>query len=74
MKNISELLGREDYARIRFGVGGDFAKGHQVDYVLGEFSAEEEQALPDRLKHFGNAVLSFATAGPDLTMNTFNKK
>jgi PTH1 family peptidyl-tRNA hydrolase len=74
LKNISELLGREDYARIRFGVGGDFAKGHQVDYVLGEFSAEEEQALPDRLKHFGNAVLSFATAGPDLTMNTFNKK
>ena len=74
LKNISELLGREDYARIRFGVGGDFARGHQVDYVLGEFSDEEEKALPERLKVFGNAILSFATAGPDLTMNTFNKK
>ena len=74
LKNISELLGREDYARIRFGVGGDFARGHQVDYVLGEFSDDEEKALPDRLKVFGNAILSFATAGPDLTMNTFNKK
>lgn len=74
LKNISELLGREDYARIRFGVGGDFARGHQVDYVLGEWSDEETQALPDRLKVFGDAILSFATVGPDLTMNTFNKK
>ena len=74
LKNISELLGREDYARMRFGVGGDFPKGHQVDYVLGEWTDEEQKALPERLKIFGDAILSFACAGIDLTMNTFNKK
>ena len=74
LKNISELLGREDYARMRFGVGGDFARGHQVDYVLGEWTEEERKAMPERLKIFGDAILSFACVGPDLTMNTFNKK
>ena len=74
LKNISELLGREDYARMRFGIGGDFARGHQVDYVLGEWSDEEQKLMPERLKIFGQAILSFATAGADLTMNTFNKK
>ena len=74
LKNISELLGREDYARMRFGVGGDFARGHQVDYVLGEWTDEEQKALPERLKIFGDAILSFACAGADLTMNAYNKK
>ena len=74
LKNISELLGREDYARMRFGVGGDFARGHQVDYVLGEWSDEEQKAMPDRLKVFGDAILSFVCVGADMTMNTFNKK
>lgn len=74
LKNISELLGREDYARMRFGVGGDFPKGHQVDYVLGEWSEEEQKLMPERLKIFGDAILSFACAGADLTMNTYNKK
>ena len=74
LKNISELLGREDYARMRFGVGGDFARGHQVDYVLGEWTDEEQKAMPERLKVFCDAILSFACVGPDMTMNTFNKK
>ena len=74
MKNITELLGREDYARMRFGIGGDFARGQQVDYVLGEWTAEEREAMPARLKIFGDAILSFATAGADLTMNAYNKK
>ena len=74
LKNISELLGREDYARIRFGIGGDFARGHQVDYVLGEWSDEERKAMPERLKICGDAILSFVCVGADLTMNTFNKK
>lgn len=74
LKNISELLGTEEYARIRFGVGGDFPRGHQVDYVLGEWTAEEREALPERLKLFGDAVKSFAAVGCPLTMNTFNKK
>ena len=74
LKNITELLGREDYARMRFGIGGEFARGQQVDYVLGEWTAEEREAMPARLKVFGDAILSFATAGADLTMNSYNKK
>lgn len=74
LKNISELLGREDYARIRFGIGGDFSRGQQVDYVLGTWTDEERKTLPDRLKIFGEAILSFAAIGAERTMNLFNKK
>lgn len=74
LKNITEMLGDNNYARLRFGIGGDFARGHQVDYVLGTFSEEEHKAMPERLKLFGDAILSFATAGTDRTMNTFNNK
>lgn len=74
LKNIAELLGSEEYARMRFGVGGDFARGHQVDYVLGEWTDDERRALPERLKLFGDAVRSFATIGCERTMNLYNKK
>ena len=59
---------------LSFGVGGDFPRGHQVDYVLGEWSDEERKALPERLKVFGDAILSFTTIGLERTMNFFNKK
>ena len=74
LKNIAELLGTEEYARMRFGVGGDFPRGHQVDYVLGEWSDEERKMMPERLKVFGDAILSFTTIGCERTMNFFNKK
>ncbi len=74
LKNIVELLGTEEFARMRFGVGGDFPRGHQVDYVLGEWTEEERAALPERLKLFGDAILSFATVGLERTMNLFNKR
>lgn len=74
LKSIAELLETEQFARLRFGVGGDFPRGHQVDYVLGEWSEEERNALPERLKLFGDAILSFATQGCAATMNLFNKK
>jgi len=74
LKNIVELLGSEEFARMRFGVGGDFPRGHQVDYVLGEWTPEEREALPERLEIFGDAILSFATIGVERTMNLFNKK
>ena len=74
LKNIAELLGTEEFARMRFGVGGDFPRGHQVDYVLGEWTAEEREALPERLKLFGDAIKSFAAVGTAMTMNYFNKK
>ena len=74
LKNIAELLGTEEFARVRFGVGGDFPRGHQVDYVLGEWTPEEREAMPARLQLFGEAILSFATIGVERTMNLFNKK
>lgn len=74
LKNIAELLGTEEFARMRFGVGGDFPKGHQVEYVLGEWTAEERTALAERLPVFVDAVRSFVTVGCSLTMNAFNKK
>ena len=74
LKNIAELLGTEEFARVRFGVGGDFPRGHQVDYVLGEWTPEEREAMPARLHLFGEAILSFATIGVERTMNLFNKK
>ncbi len=74
LKNIAELLGTEDYARMRFGIGGDFPRGHQVDYVLGTWSDEEQKLMPDRLKIFGEAILSFAAIGVERTMNFFNKR
>lgn len=74
LKNIAELLGTEEFVRMRFGVGGDFPRGHQVDYVLGEWTEEERAALPERLKLFGDAILSFASIGLERTMNLFNKK
>ena len=74
LKNIAELLGRTDYARLRFGIGGDFPKGYQVDYVLGEWTPEEKTAMPERLAVAGDAVRSFGTAGLERTMNAFNNK
>ena len=65
---------RTAYARLRFGIGGDFARGHQVDYVLGSWSDEERKALPERLKVFAEAVLSFATIGAERTMNLYHKR
>ena len=74
LKNITELLGDNQYCRLRYGVRGEFARGPQVDYVLADFSDEEQKAMPERLKLFGDAVLSFVSIGPDRTMNTFNGK
>jgi PTH1 family peptidyl-tRNA hydrolase len=74
LKNINELLNTDSYSRIRFGIGGDFPRGFQVDHVLGEWSSEEQQAMPERLKFFAEAALSFVSIGAQRTMNTYNKK
>ncbi|MFR9650348.1 MAG: aminoacyl-tRNA hydrolase [Rikenellaceae bacterium] len=74
LKNINALIGSSSYARIRFGVGGDFPQGFQVDYVLGKWSEEEQKLLPERLELFSKAILSFAAVGAPLTMNAFNGK
>ena len=74
LKSINQVVGSADYARIRFGIGGDFARGMQVDHVLGIWSEEERKELSPKLAAAGEAIKSFATAGIGRTMNTFNKK
>lgn len=72
LKSVQEQLQTIGYNRLRFGVGADFTKGRQVDYVLGEWNSEEQAALKERLERSAALVRSFGTAGLALTMNTFN--
>ena len=74
LRNINEVLGTQDYARLRFGVGSDFSEGRQVDYVLGEWSEEEEKTLSERFKLTSDMIRSFGTIGLERTMNFFNNK
>jgi len=69
LKNINEILGHNNYARLRFGIGSEFSKGKQIDYVLGEWSANEEQELSERIEQSINIVKSFVSIGLQRTMN-----
>lgn len=70
--NIEETLHTSNYCRLRIGVGNDFGQGHQIDYVLGQFSEEEKVLLEPALQRATDAVKAFATLGPDRAMNMFN--
>jgi PTH1 family peptidyl-tRNA hydrolase len=72
LTNINELLGTQEYARIRMGIGNDFGRGHQVDYVLGELSDEEMELMPELSKKVIEGIKAFATIGPDRAMNVLN--
>ncbi len=74
LKSIDEVLGSKDYARLRFGIGGDFPKGYQVDYVLGKWTSEEVKLLPESMKVASDIIFSFGTIGIERTMNFFNKR
>ena len=74
LKNINEILGTQDYARLRFGIGSNFAQGRQVDYVLSGWTEQEEQALPNRFQLTSDIIRSFGTIGLERTMNFFNNK
>lgn len=74
LKDIQEKLGTTKYPRFRFGVGNNYSKGRQVDYVLGEWSAEEESQLIERLPKSVEVILSFGTQGLANTMNNYNGK
>lgn len=73
LKNIEQLLGGQDYSRLRFGIGNEFGKGQQIDYVLGNFSSQELEALPPMMDNVEEMVKSFCTIGAERTMNFFNK-
>lgn len=74
LKDIEAFLGRSDYARLKFGVGNDFARGRQVDYVLSEWSSKEEETLKSRMEQAGKMVFAFGTMGLARTMSEFNGK
>ncbi len=74
LKHIAATLGTQNYARLRFGIGNDFPKGCQIDYVLGHFGENELKLMPERLETAGEAVKAFCLAGLSNAMNQFNNK
>ncbi len=74
LKDIQEKLNTTSYPRFRFGVGADYSKGRQVDFVLNEWSKEETSELIERIPVSCNLITSFGTAGMANTMNAFNGK
>ena len=72
LKDIQQTLGSGNYSRFRFGIGSDFSRGRQVDYVLGKWEEEEKKDLPKLLSKAGELVESFVLAGAKNTMNDFN--
>ncbi|MBK8499002.1 MAG: aminoacyl-tRNA hydrolase [Flavobacteriales bacterium] len=74
LSSIIELIGTEDFPRLRFGIGSDFARGRQSDYVLGAWSEEERKTLAERIELAAKAVLQFGLLGVASAMNNFNKR
>lgn len=74
LKDIQAVLNSQEYSRLRFGVGNDFTKGRQSDYVLGEWNTEEKIALTERIDIASEAIKSFATIGLNLAMTQWNNK
>jgi peptidyl-tRNA hydrolase, PTH1 family len=74
LKDIDQVTGGNNYARLRVGIGSDFHRGQQVNYVMGKWSAEEERELDTILSTSRDIVKSFAAIGLDHTMNNYNKK
>lgn len=74
LKNIAEQLGTNAYARLRFGIGNDFQRGGQIDFVLGSFTPEEKKLLPERLKVAADAVKAFCLSGIGFAMTHYNNK
>lgn len=72
LKSIEQMTGGSNYARLKFGVGDDFHKGHQVDYVLSPFKQEEFEHLPEKMDKAIEMILSYCTIGTARTMNMFN--
>jgi PTH1 family peptidyl-tRNA hydrolase len=73
LTSISEVLGTNEYARLRIGIGNEFRRGGQVGYVLGEWTDEELVLIKNRLPLTVDIIRSFVTAGCELTMTAYNK-
>ena len=73
LRHIQDLIG-QNYPRLRFGIGDDFPRGAQVDYVLERFSEEEQRLLPERIDMAVDMIRSFCLAGIQITMNQYNNR
>lgn len=73
LKNINEVLNTSSYSRLRIGIGNNYSKGRQVDFVLGEWSEEEKDGLDKILKKASEAVLAYGTIGVSRAMTQYNK-
>lgn len=73
LKDINQILQTGGYSRLRVGIGNDFGKGQQVNFVLGKWTDAEQEKLPKIIKTSAEAVKSYATIGLSHTMNQFNK-
>jgi PTH1 family peptidyl-tRNA hydrolase len=74
LKHITSVLGTQQYARLRFGIGNDFPRGGQIDFVLGEFTPDDLATMDARLEAAGDIVKAFALSGIQFAMNHYNKK
>jgi len=74
LAHITATLGTHDYPRIRFGIGNEFRKGSQIDFVLGTWNPDEIKVIAERIPIVIEMIKSFAFAGLELTMTTFNKE
>ena len=74
LKNIAQMLGTDAYPRLRFGIGNDFPRGCQVDYVLVNFTLDERQKLSSRLDVAIDAMKTYCLSGLNIAMNTYNNK
>lgn len=74
LKNIESCMMTQNYARIKFGIGNDFPKGTQVDFVLGQFSDEDNKIIDEKVEYVGEMIKSFCLQGLERTMNQYNKK
>ena len=74
LTNINELIGTQDYARIRIGIGNEFGRGQQINYVLGELSKEEVEEMPEICRRVIEGIKAWATIGADRAMNVVNTR
>lgn len=74
LNHIIETLGHTEFSRLRVGIGKDFAKGFQVEYVLGKWTKSEEEIMLRQIPVAVDMIKSFVLAGPRITMNQYNNK
>ena len=74
LKSIHQILGTQNYIRLRFGIGDDFPRGYQVEHVLGKWTKAEEEVVDSKMELCIEMIKSFGTIGAERTMNQYNKK